>query len=81
VIASIETAQKRENSEKNREYVPTGPGADPGDGVAIATDSFMYRRHPPMITNQPPPLHQYSVLWVVTPSATFRAKFLDQRLT
>ena len=32
------------------------------------------------IINQPPPLHQYSLLWVATPSATFHAKFLDQRL-
>ena len=29
------------------------------------------------IINQPPPLHQYSLLWVVTPSATFHEKFLD----
>ena len=26
----------------------------------------------------PPPLHQYSLLWVATPSATFHAKFQDQ---
>jgi hypothetical protein len=26
------------------------------------------------------PLHQYSLLWVVSPSATFHAKFLDQHL-
>ena len=32
------------------------------------------------IINQPPPLHQYSLLWVATPSATFHEKFLDQRL-
>ena len=32
------------------------------------------------IINQPPPFHQYSLLWVATPSATFHAKFLDQRL-
>ena len=32
------------------------------------------------IINQPPPLHQYGLLWVAIPSATFHAKFLDQRL-
>ena len=32
------------------------------------------------IVNQPLPLHQYSLLWVSTPSATFYAKFLDQCL-
>ena len=32
------------------------------------------------IINQPPPLHQYGLLWVATPSATFHEYFLDQRL-
>ena len=30
--------------------------------------------------NQPPPLQQYGLLWVATPSATFHAGFLDQHL-
>ena len=33
------------------------------------------------VINQPPPLHQYGLLWVATPSASFHTKFLDQHLT
>ena len=32
------------------------------------------------IINLPLPLHQYSLLWVATPSATFPCKFLDHHL-
>ena len=34
----------------------------------------------PLLISHPGHLHQYSLIWVATLSATFHAKFLDQRL-
>jgi hypothetical protein len=72
-VIAIETAQKRE---KNQEYVATG--ADPGGWMGwLATDSFMYRRHPPLLISH----HPCTSIVYYGPSATFHAKFLDQRLS
>ena len=57
-------------------------------GVSLVSSVFLVSRYSlcyvvlktSTIINQPPSLHQYSLLWVATPSATFHEKFLDQRL-